>query len=104
MVIIAPPFGIIFDALLAQSTKLKAEMFMARRKPSRVVFSTNEPLSSSLLAKAMEWTKASRVPKSFSSWPKAASIEASSVTSMGTKVLTPMLSPSGRTRFSMSGR
>ena len=35
-------------------TKLNAEMFIARRKPSRVVLSTNEPLSSSLLASTVD--------------------------------------------------
>ena len=75
-------------------------MFMASRKPSRLVLSTNEPLSSSLLAKAIEWTTKSSVPRDFSISAKAASIEASSVTSAGISVLTPMASASGRTRRS----
>ena len=102
--IIEPPGFIIFAARLAASTKLKAEMFIAVRKPSRVVFSTKLPFNSSLLAKAMEWTRKSSSPKRLWRSAKAASIEASSVTSQGMKSSTPMASPSGRTRFSMSGR
>lgn len=75
-------------------------MFMASRKLSRLVLSTNEPLSSSLLAKAIEWTTKSSVPRACSIPAKAASIEASSVTSAGISVLTPMASASGRTRRS----
>ena len=75
-------------------------MFSALRNPSRVVLSTNEPFSSSLLAKATEWTTKSIVPNFSSMAAKAASIEASSVTSAGTRVVTPMLSASGRTRRS----
>ncbi len=92
--------GISFDARLATSTKLKAEMFMASRKLSRVVLSTNEPLSSSLLAKATEWTTKSMVPNSFSSSANAASMEASSVTSAWISSFAPTLSASGRTRRS----
>ena len=54
MVTIEPPFGISFAARLAQSTNENTEISMARRKLSREVFSTNEPFSSSLLAKAIE--------------------------------------------------
>ena len=104
MLRIEPPFGIRAEARRAQSTKLKAEISMARRKPSRVVLSTNEPFSSSLLAKAIEWTKKSREPKAFSTVAKAASIEASSWTSTAAKTFTPMLSARGSTRRSMPGR
>ena len=79
-------------------------MSIERRKFSRVVFSTKDPRSSFLSEKAMAWTRKSRVPISFSRVAKAASIEASLVTSQGTKVLTPMDSPKGRTRFSMASR
>ena len=50
----------------------------------------------------MAWTMKSRVPNSFSRVAKAASMEASSVTSAGTNTFTPMDSPRGRTRFSMA--
>ena len=70
-------------------------MSMARRKPSRVVFSTKLPFSSSLFAKAMAWTKKSIWPKAFSTTPKASSMAASSVTSTGASTFTPMLSASG---------
>ncbi|MCY1548122.1 hypothetical protein D9M68_842100 [compost metagenome] len=98
--IIEPPLGISLAERRATSTKLKAEMFMARRKLSRVVLSTKEPFSSSLLAKAMAWTTKSIVPNSFSSSSKALSIEASSVTSAWISSLAPTLSASGRTRRS----
>ncbi len=62
MVIIEPPFGISSAARRALSTNEKAEMFMASRNPSRVVFSTKEPCSSFLLAKATEWTRKSISP------------------------------------------
>ncbi len=52
----------------------------------------------------MAWTKKSMVPKAFSTAPKPASIEASSVTSTGARTFTPMLSASGCTRRSMPGR
>ncbi|KQY89931.1 hypothetical protein ASD25_05290 [Brevundimonas sp. Root1423] len=100
MVTSEPPLGIRREARLATSTKLKAEMFMASRKLSRLVFSTKLPFSSSLLAKATEWTTKSIVPKAFSSSAKAASMEASSVTSAWISSLAPTLSASGRTRRS----
>jgi hypothetical protein len=75
-------------------------MFIAVEKPSRVVFSTKEPFSSSLLAKATECTRRSSWPKRCSTWAKAASMEASSVTSAGIMISAPMLSTSGRTRRS----
>ena len=79
-------------------------MSIALRKPSRVVFSTNEPFSSSRLAKAMACRKKSMVPKAFWTTPNAASMAASSVTSTGASTWTPMLSASGWTRRSMPGR
>ena len=54
MVTMDPPLGIRRAARLAQSTNENTEMSIARRKLSRLVFSTNDPFSSSLLAKAME--------------------------------------------------
>ena len=100
MVTIEPPLVISFDARRAVSTKLNTDTFMASRKLSRVVLSTKEPCSSFLLAKATEWTTKSNVPHRRSISAKAASIEASSVTSAGVRKSTPMLSASGRTRRS----
>ena len=100
MVIIEPPSVISSAERRALSTKLKAEMFMAVRKPSRVVLSTKEPFNSSLLAKATEWTRKSSLPKRALMAAKAASIEASSATSQGTRKSTPTLSANGRTRRS----
>ena len=77
---------------------------MAVRKPSRVAFSTKEPLIWSRGAKARAWTKKSILPKAASTAANPASMLASSVTSTGSMTVEPTLSARGRTRRSMPGR
>ncbi len=83
--IIDPPSVIRAEARRAASTNEKAEMSIERRKLARVVFSTKEPFSSFLSEKAMAWTRKSMLPKASAMLAKAASIEASSLTSASTR-------------------
>ena len=77
-------------------------MSIAWAKPSRVALSTNDPLIWSRPAKAMAWTRKSISPNVSSTTLNEASIEASLEASNVVYVLTPMPSPSGRTRFSLA--